>query len=105
MSIHYSGKQALASGMVKQRLLQYFHAALLQVPQAAEIMNGKAGRISDDVLSWDIVATKHQHAKQQLSNSTEKQANKSKKDKSDKKQKKKDKKDKHGRQNKRHNKA
>ena len=60
MSIHYSGQQALASGMVKQRLLEDFLAIVAAVPAAHAIIRGKPDLISEDVLTWEIVAAKHQ---------------------------------------------
>ena len=63
MSIHYSGQQALASGMVKQRVLEDFLAVVAAVPAAQEIISGKPDLISEDTLTWEIVASKHQDLK------------------------------------------
>ena len=65
MSVHYSGQQALASGMVKQRLLEDFLAIIAEVPAAQAIVLGQPGRIGEDVLSWEIVAGKHQVLKRE----------------------------------------
>ena len=60
MSVHYSGRQALASRVVKQRLLTDFLAIVFTVPQAYDIMTGHPGRIDEELLSWEVVASKHQ---------------------------------------------
>ena len=65
MSVHYSGQQALASGMVKQRLLEDFLAIIAEVPSAHAIIKGKPEHISEDILTWEIVASKHQVLKRE----------------------------------------
>ena len=94
MSVHYSGKQALASGMVKQRAVQDLLRVLNQIPEVAVILQGQPGQVSEDAVSWDKIATIFQDLKLKHG---EAKPNKDKKDKADKK----DKKDKDGKKRKR----
>ena len=94
MSVHYSGKQALASGMVKQRAVQDLLRVLKQIPEVAVILQGQPGQVSEDAVSWDKIATIFQDLKLKHG---EAKPNKDKKDKA----RKKDKKDKDGKKRKR----
>ena len=66
MSVHYSGEQALSSGSVKKRLLDDLRI-LEAVPQANEIIQGKAGRIEERVLTWDVLARLHDNVTSNIS--------------------------------------
>ena len=84
MSIHYSGKQALASGMIKQKALHDLCHVFLKVPAAAAILHGNCGHVSESELSWEMVAAIYA-GQQKQADTKPKKDKKHKKDKKDKK--------------------
>ena len=98
----------LSSGSVKKCLLDDFLRIMEAVPQAYEIIQGKAGRIEEKILTWDVLARLHgnikssigQNEQQYLAKSTNKLDKGTVKDKE-----KKLKKDKDGKQGKRNGKG
>ena len=86
MAVHYSDQRAIASGLVKSKLLDKFVSLLEGVPQAHAILHGASGTVTEAELSWEILAgLQHEHAKANIETIKEK---KEKKDKTAKREKK-----------------
>ena len=82
MSVHYSDRKALASGVVKQRALAEFLSILREIPSVQPVIDGGSDRVSDADVSWDTIATIHQSRQTIVSSSPkDKKDKKSKKDK------------------------
>ena len=103
MSVHYSGQRAVASGLVKAKLLRNFVRLIQPVEQARKILEGEPGFVHEEALSWEVLAKlhfddqgKHQHAEIPLADALKEKDRHSKRDKKGKK----DKKDKKGKKDK-----
>ena len=102
MSVHYSGQRAVASGLVKAKLLREFVRLVQQIDQVRKILDGEPGFVHEEVLSWEVLAKLHfedqgkrQQAEAPPADVPEEKGRHSKQDK-------KDKRDKKGKKNKKH---
>ena len=59
MSVHYSDQKALASGLVKHRVLQELFQALEHLPGAKAIIQGGSDLLPVGSVSWDVLAGLH----------------------------------------------
>ena len=51
--------------MVKERLMTDFVNIVSEVPQALAILEGSPGRVEEEALSWEAIASQHQLLQEQ----------------------------------------
>ena len=59
MSVHYSGQRALASGLVKARVVERFLQLLSAVPTVGRIIAGEPGIVDEEAVTWELLAKLH----------------------------------------------
>ena len=86
MAVHYSDQKSIASGLVKANLLDRFVSLLAGVPRAHAALHGAAGFVTEEELSWELLAgLQHDYARDNIATAKLKKEKKDKTAKKDKK--------------------